>query len=620
MSDTRKYIVTLKNREDLDSFYDDMETEGGNLYIPNRTVECCNRRPISRNTHYMLTDSEAETIRNDTRVLSVELDPEELGVMIVPMGYTQTSSNWNKSFSLNNTMLNWGLLRCWEGTQRSNWGSNGTASQTGTITVNATGKNVDVVIVDGHFDPDHPDYGGRVIQRNWFESDSGTYIYPPYVDVGNASRTDNNNHGAHVAGTVVGETQGWAREANIYNINPYGSNINGSIGSTLFDYVREFHNNKPINPNTGRRNPTIINNSWGQLIRLNTTGISGVNWRGNEVSGPFTDSDLRNLYGVDAGDNLVAIPFVNSSLDADIQDAINDGIIVVGAAGNNSLLIDVSGGIDYNNTISGFFPSNGLPFTLPYHRGMSPVAAANAICVGAIGTSTDDSKATFSNTGPRVDIFAPGQLIISTVNSGGVSDSRDGSYFLNKLSGTSMASPQVCGVLALVLETYPNLTHQQAIDFINSMSKLDQITDTGGSGDPVSFSVSNSGASSYIIDGNSNPTLNLERGSTYTFTVNAGGHPFWIKTAQNTGTGDAYNSGVTNNGTDSGTITFEVQENAPSTLYYICQFHGSMTGTISVTDSLEYSDFTALQGAPNLYLAFRQERPVDGTTFSCNFL
>ena len=55
MSEQQEYIVTLNNKDDLDEFYYDMETPGGNLYIPNRSVDIVNRRPISRNTHYNLT-------------------------------------------------------------------------------------------------------------------------------------------------------------------------------------------------------------------------------------------------------------------------------------------------------------------------------------------------------------------------------------------------------------------------------------------------------------------------------------------------------------------------------------------------------------------------------------
>lgn len=99
----------------------------------------------------------------------------------------------------------------------------------------------------------------------------------------------------------------------------------------------------------------------------------------------------------------------------------------------------------------------------------------------------------------------------------------------------------------------------------------------------ATFQVANNGLTSYSIDGNANPTLDLIRGETYTFQIDAVGHPFWIKTVQSTGTVNAYNDGVTGNGTDSGTLTFVVPMTAPSTLYYNCQIHASMTGEIHVT-------------------------------------
>ena len=109
---------------------------------------------------------------------------------------------------------------------------------------------------------------------------------------------------------------------------------------------------------------------------------------------------------------------------------------------------------------------------------------------------------------------------------------------------------------------------------------------TGAQGDAGSrsYTVTNSGSGAYVIDGSNNPTLNLLRGFTYTFNINASGHPFYIKTAQTTGTGNQYTSGVTGNGTQSGTLTFAVPYNAPSTLYYICQYHLAMKGTISISD------------------------------------
>ena len=108
---------------------------------------------------------------------------------------------------------------------------------------------------------------------------------------------------------------------------------------------------------------------------------------------------------------------------------------------------------------------------------------------------------------------------------------------------------------------------------------------TDGTSGARNFNVTAPNASAYTIDGSSNPTLALLRGFTYTFTVNATGHPFWIKTSQTTGTGNAYSSGITNNGITSGVLTFSVPYNAPNTLYYICQYHSAMTGTITISDA-----------------------------------
>ena len=105
----------------------------------------------------------------------------------------------------------------------------------------------------------------------------------------------------------------------------------------------------------------------------------------------------------------------------------------------------------------------------------------------------------------------------------------------------------------------------------------------------TAFNVTNSGPSAYIFNNDdlneaSNPDLTLKRGQTYQFIMNSPGHPFFIKNQQATGTGDAYNSGVTNNGASDEMITFTVPLDAPNTLFYICEFHASMTGTFTIVD------------------------------------
>jgi subtilisin family serine protease len=150
---------------------------------------------------------------------------------------------------------------------------------------------------------------------------------------------------------------------------------------------------------------------------------------------------------------------------------------MVGAASNDYTKIDIPGGQDYNNyfTVGGTGGGSGY-----YHRGSSPGRATGVICVGSVDALSTEYKATYSNCGPRIDIFAPGSRIISSVNINGTADGRNATYMLNKLSGTSMASPQVTGVLACVLEAYPSMTPAEAKEYIIAYAKLGQLTETGG--------------------------------------------------------------------------------------------------------------------------------------------
>lgn len=105
----------------------------------------------------------------------------------------------------------------------------------------------------------------------------------------------------------------------------------------------------------------------------------------------------------------------------------------------------------------------------------------------------------------------------------------------------------------------------------------------------LKFAVVNNGASAYTFDGtgtdsDDNPTLYLYRGFTYEFNVNASGHPFYVKTVAGTGTANQYTDNVTNNGVQVGTLTWEVQMDAPDTLYYQCSVHAAMVGTIVILD------------------------------------
>jgi subtilisin family serine protease len=84
----------------------------------------------------------------------------------------------------------------------------------------------------------------------------------------------------------------------------------------------------------------------------------------------------------------------------------------------------------------------------------SPAATPDAITVGA--TDSADARATFSNHGTCLDIFAPGVRIASTAYTGNSATAT--------MSGTSMASPHVAGAAALVLAGRPTATPAQVRD------------------------------------------------------------------------------------------------------------------------------------------------------------
>ena len=98
------------------------------------------------------------------------------------------------------------------------------------------------------------------------------------------------------------------------------------------------------------------------------------------------------------------------------------------------------------------------------------------------------------------------------------------------------------------------------------------------------LTVTNSGMSAYVIDQVENPTLTFCRGSTYVFSVNAPGHPFYIKTVMSTGTANTFDTGVTGNGADVGDVTFAVPSTAPDPLFYNCSLHAAMSGAIRIID------------------------------------
>src|SRR6056300_1042976 len=120
--------------------------------------------------------------------------------------------------------------------------------------------------------------------------------------------------------------------------------------------------------------------------------------------------------------------------------------------------------------------------------------------------------------------------------------------------------------------------------------------DSVGPSAVVEYSVTNNSQSAYEFthrENENNPILTLYRGNTYKFDVNAKGHPFWImtepyksKVSVDGSTSTIFDTGVTNNGADEGTVTFTVPTTgAPDTLYYQCGNHDAMYGILQIKDA-----------------------------------
>jgi subtilisin family serine protease len=96
----------------------------------------------------------------------------------------------------------------------------------------------------------------------------------------------------------------------------------------------------------------------------------------------------------------------------------------------------------------------------------SPASTPDAITVAA--TTSRDARASYSNYGTCVDIFAPGDRVLS--------DSSKSNTGSTTMSGTSMASPHVAGAAALVLAAHPNYTPKQVRDELVANATADVVT------------------------------------------------------------------------------------------------------------------------------------------------
>jgi len=193
---------------------------------------------------------------------------------------------------------------------------------------------------------------------------------------------------------------------------------------------------------------TVAGTTYGVAKKATIVPVRVLNCQGSgTISGVIAGLDwvARDHISGPAVVNMSLGGSASAALDAAVAGVVNDGVTVAVAAGNSNADACLS----------------------------SPSRVAQALTVGA--TTSTDARASYSNFGTCLDLFAPGSSITSAWNTSTTAT--------RTISGTSMASPHVAGVAAVLLSRTPSMTPAEVASALTSSATTSVVT-SAGTGSP----------------------------------------------------------------------------------------------------------------------------------------
>ncbi|NYI43677.1 subtilisin family serine protease [Nocardioides aromaticivorans] len=215
-------------------------------------------------------------------------------------------------------------------------------------------------------------------------------------------------------GRAVSGTDTVDNDGNATDCNGHGTHVSGTIGGSSYGLAKSAH-----------------------LIGVRVLDCNG----SGATSGVVAGLDwvvAHHQAGQPAAANMSLGGGASTALDAAVDRVIADGVTMAVAAGNENTDACTK----------------------------SPARVPNALTVAA--SDRNDARASFSNRGTCVDLFAPGVDITSAWLANGT----------NTISGTSMATPHVAGAAALYLESHPSATPAAVGTAIVGASTKNKVTGT----------------------------------------------------------------------------------------------------------------------------------------------